>query len=134
MRIVAAQVDAHPSANGVAVGRVAVAEQFQAKKMMAWRSIVREQLHFRTGSIGGPQVQVAVMVPIDQGVSASVADMVEPGDRRDVGEPAFPGVQETTVSLAAAQRQPFPDEFQSAGVRLFKCDALWRRRIDGYFG
>ena len=94
------QLDA--GANGVAVARSAL--EAHDEEVGAGRRIIAAEANARPVAVGGPDVQVAVMVPVGQGQATPVVEKVEARDVRHVGEAAPPSVQERTVAFTTAPR------------------------------
>lgn len=100
--------DLHAPADSIAVGRFAVAGESHGEEAVTARRIVAQQPQPRPIAVGDPQVQVAIMVPIDDGHSPAIIGKVESAGGRDVGEsPSGRGicqrVQETAIPFAAAE-------------------------------
>ena len=103
------QNDFHPGPDRIAIGSAAGSLQPQRQEMISISVAIPQKPHGRGRAVRGPQIEVAVVVPIDQRMRAGVVHEVQAGDGGNVGELAVPGVQVATISLVAAQGNALKD-------------------------
>lgn len=65
--------------------------------------VIAEETYARSGTVGKPQIEISVVVPIDDADGPGIINLVEPYGGRNVGEAACLCIKETTIPLASAK-------------------------------
>jgi hypothetical protein len=68
--------------------------------------VVPQQPELGAAAIDDPQVQIAVLVPINSGYRTTVVGEVETASCGDICETTIAKIQETAIPLAPAKRSP----------------------------
>lgn len=71
--------------------------------MLVIIQLILEESNLRSVSVGNPEVQVAILVPIDLSQPTPIIRQIKSGDRRNVKELALAVIQEQTVTLSATE-------------------------------
>ena len=102
------EVDFHPGTDGVMSGVCSVSLEMEGNEMIRMRLVISEEAEPGGVAVGDPEVEVAVLIPVDRGDSPAIVGEIETGDRGDRGEAGAPvldlsNVKKDAIAFAAAE-------------------------------
>ena len=101
-----------PGADGVAVRGGAVTFQFEGDEVLPGRRVIFEKADPRSSSIGDPDIEIPVEVPICGSKAPAVVRKTEASQGRDVGKicSSASGIEKGTVAFTAAETAVFMEK------------------------
>ena len=86
--------------------------------MVIGADVIAQEAQLRTIAIGDPKIEVAIVVPIDQGHGPPVIGKIEAGDRGDISEPSSTRIQKAAIPLMAAEGTALAEKIKQQICRV----------------